>query len=168
MTITLHLGVVDVPYAAPANVPRRASAKSRKGGKAATTTSPAAGAETTGDVATFLEDRYHVMEVFVEDVGLDFIAKAFEQSAGNAVAALIMGAPSSLGLTDEATSEIEAAFKLFLSQQEMDGIVPGVPTGASLRGVNPRLKNPTARGNPPRPSFIASGLYQASFKTWVD
>jgi hypothetical protein len=143
------LGVVDMPYASP-------------------------GGKTTGDVAEILEARYHVMETFYEDMGPDVIQKAIEQSAQNAVEALIVGGSRSgsnsanMSLTLEAEGEIEEAFKLWLSQQEMDYTQPGVPTQAALKGVSHRLKRANAKTNPARPSFIDTGLYQSSMKAWLD
>jgi hypothetical protein len=149
VTLTLHLGVVEMPYASP-------------------------GGKTTGDVAQILEDKYHVMETFYEDMGPDVIQKAIEHSAQNAVETLILGGSRSgsnsanMSLTLEAEGEIEAAFKLWLSQQSMDYTQPGVPTQASLKGVSHRLKRANAKTNSARPSFIDTGLYQSSFKAWIE
>jgi hypothetical protein len=82
---------------------------------------------------------------------------------------MIMGSNSaSINLTAEGEGEIEAAFRQFLEQQEMDGRVDGVPTKASLKGVSHRLKRPNAKDNPTRPSFIDTGLYSASMKAWTE
>src|SRR5580693_1553095 len=98
--VTLHLGVLDVPYA---------------NGKA-----------TTGDVATILEDRYHIMEIFLEEAGRDAITDAFEHSAEEALQDLFSGAsPASVSLTLGATEEIQEAFRVFLDGRGLDGIVPG-------------------------------------------
>lgn len=138
----LYLGVIDVPYAAEAI--------------------------TTGEVAHILEAKYGVMQTFVDTVGQDSIAKALENSAVNAIESMIMGAGSGINLTAEGEGEIEAAFRQFLEQQDMDGRVDGVPTKASLKGVSHRLKRPNAKDNPSRPSFIDTGLYSASMKAWTD
>jgi hypothetical protein len=58
-------------------------------------------------------------------------------------------------------------FQNFIREREMDGVIPGVPTMASWRGVNHNLSHPYARRNPIRPSFIDTGLYLGSFKAWV-
>ncbi len=124
--------------------------------------------KTTGDVAEILEAKYHVMQTFYDMLGEDVVAKALERSVANAVEAMMMGSNSaSINLTAEAEGEIEAAFRLFLSQQEMDGIVGGVPTQAALNGVSHRFKHPYAK-RPARPSFIDTGQYQASMKAWMD
>lgn len=149
----LHLGVLDVPYG---------------DGKA-----------TTGEVAQILEDKYHIMEVFLEETG-DQINKFFEASAKAAVEDLMSGkAPveasyigggsaTNFALTGEATQEIETAFRIFLDQQKLDGVVPGVPTAAALAGVNHRFAHPYAKSNSERVSFVDTGLYEAAFRAWTD
>jgi len=141
--VRLHLGVQDIPY----------------------TNSD----KTTGDVAQILESKYHVMEIYVEEVGTDNIAKAFEESARNALEDLISGAPAAgISLTNDAAGELEAAFRIFIDQKELDYVVPGVPTQASLKGVNHRFKRPYAKSNPVRPSFRDTGLYMASMRAWTE
>jgi hypothetical protein len=149
--VKLHLGVLEVPY---------------DDGKA-----------TTGEVADILEEKYHIMEVFVEELG-DAIGDAFAEAAKNALQDLMSGVPmvqaSYIGgganfvLTADATQEIETAFRMFIDQQELDGVVPGVPTQASLKGINHRLAHPYAKANQPRPSFRDTGLYQSSFRAWTE
>lgn len=175
MPITLHLGVVDIPYviAVPAEL-RRVRTRARRMGKRnwvdqGAATAPASGGQTTYDVATILEAKYHIMETFLEEVGANLLSAAFAHSAEVALESLLMGRPAAeISLTAEATSEIEAAFRDFLSLRMMDGRVPGVPTLAALKGINHRFKHPYAKKNPERPSFIDTGTYQASFRAWVD
>lgn len=139
----LHLGVLDVPYQD--------------------------GDRTTYEVAIIIEHKYHVMETFVDTIGRDTIADAFAHSAKSSVEDLFSGAlAAGVSLTMEATEEIQSAFRVFIDQQEMDGVVPGVPTQAALKGVNHRFKRPYVKGNPERPSFRDTGLYQASMRAWTD
>jgi hypothetical protein len=141
MTATLHLGVVDVPYAV-------------KDGT------------TTGQVARWLEDRYHVMEIFSEIHGQE-IADAMAQSMADAVDGLMMGAPVSGNPLAAAESVIDVAFKKFIDTKEMDHLgIPGVPTKAAKDGVSKRFKSGFGPKN--RPSFQDSGLYETDFKAWVD
>lgn len=157
----LHLGVIDVPYqTGPTLRPSRAA---RRPGS---NVPPNVG-QTTGDVAEILEDHYHVMEFFYEDLGPDVIVKALEQSMENALADIQAGGPPTLNLTQDGEEEIRTAFQIFIDQEEMDNIAPGVPTAASIRGVNHRLAHPYAKGNPSRPSFKDTGLYQQSFRAWT-
>jgi hypothetical protein len=138
---TLNLGVVDVPYSNAKGV-------------------------TTGDVAGFLENRYHVMEIFYE-INQEKIAASLADSVAGALESVLMGGPADSAAAFAAgTSVIEAAFKDFLSLDVMASLgYPGVPTAAALAGVSPRFKN--GKG-PPRPSFISSGLYEASFRAWIE
>lgn len=164
MPIILHLGVNDVQYAPGPAAPRRAVARVRKG-KLRTHTAAAASRQTTGDVAEILEDKYHILESFVEE---------YREQIGDAVAHSLIGALESThsGQTVEnpfatAESEIVEGMKAFLDGQMMDGI-PGVPTKAALAGVNPRLAHPYAKGNPARPSFIATGLMQQNYAAKIE
>jgi hypothetical protein len=143
MTLTLHLGVDDFPYA-------------NSSGK------------TTGDVAGILEAKYHVMESFYEDLGETFFAKEIEESARNAVTSLINGTTANITLTGQAEDNIKKRFDLFLSQQELDYTQPGIPTLASLKGVNHSFAKPNAKGNPSRPSFVDTGTFRTSFRAWLD
>ena len=146
----LHLGVVDVPYA---NRPGRRRKVS--------------GTQTTGDVAGFLENRYHVMEHFFQ-LYQDQIGQDLADAMQGALENLFAGGPASAPPLTGATSKIEDAFKNMLATKELERLgYPGIPTKAALRGVSHRFKRPYQR-RAARPSFIDTGLYQASFKAWVD
>ena len=147
----LHLGVLDVPYN---QVPSKRQRKAR------------AGTVTTGDVAGWLENRYHIMEIYFEQHKED-VAKSLENSIAGALESFLMGAPVTLDALGPATSEIEDGFKQFLAQGEMEKIgFPGVPTAAALAGINHRFKNP--RTGRRRVSFVDTGLFLASFRAWID
>lgn len=150
----LHLGVADIPYAhelAP-DVGKRDKVPG--------------GTQTTGDVATWLEDKYHVMEVFFQEHG-DDVAKSLEGSLAGALEALLLGgAPASLDAFGPATMEIHDLFQHFLDSQEIEHLgIPGVPTKAALMGVNRRRKS---KRGPRRPSFIDTGIFEANFFNWID
>ena len=149
----LHLGVIDVPYAQAPSKRRRRKVR--------------AGTQTTGDVAGWLEDRYHVMEHFW-NLHADDVVQALEGSLQGAIDNLLMGAPMSVSAFGQAETAIEDRFKRMLAERELDVLgFPGIPTGAAQRGVSHRHKRPNVRRGP-RPSFIDTGLYQASFKAWVE
>lgn len=150
----LHLGVVDIPYSG-------APSRHRRKGNVAS------GTQTTGDVAGWLEDKYHVMEHFYEQ-RQDVVVAAVEDSVQGAVESLLMGASFKIDPFGSATSKIEGEFREFLSSREIESVgYPGVPTKAAQRGVNHRLRHPYRRANPRRPSFVDTALYQASFRAWV-
>lgn len=160
---TLHLGVVDVPYAPPQQAPRKAP---KRPGKARARRARQNQNITTGDVAEILEAKYHVMEIFYEEHQAD-VANDLAESMKNAVESLLLGAPPSLDPFGAATSSIENRMKQFLSNREMESLgYPGVPTMAALMGVSHRFKNPYKR-RAARPSFVDTGLYMASMKAWV-
>ena len=134
----LHLGVMDVPYAT-------------------------AGGTTTSDVAVWLENRYHVMETFFRLHGTE-VAADLEKSLSDALDSLLMGAPPGIAPFGAGTSQIEQRFRDFITNKEMDGAT-GVPTLASLEGVSKRFKR---KRGPVRPSFVDTGLYENSFRAWLD
>lgn len=155
----LHLGIIDVPY-----VGRETAAQMRRRVKKGE--HPPAGAKTTGDVAEILEARYHIMEIFYEVHKAEIIG-ALEESVSGAIENLIAGAPINMAATGEGESKIKDLFSKFLSEKEMDRLgYPGVPTEAAKRGVNHRFKK--GKGPKNRPSFIDTGLYETSFRAWVD
>lgn len=143
MTLTLHLGVNEVPYADKAGT-------------------------TTGDVAEILEAKYHPMELFFEIHQRDVVA-ALEDGLVGAFENMLMGAPVSQNPFGEGEAKIEQDFKTFLDMGEMEALgYPGVPTEAALKGVNHRLKHPYAKANSRRPSLVDTGAYQQNFRAWVE
>lgn len=145
----LHLGVIDLPY-----VKKQGSGKKH------------ASHVTTGDVAEFLEDEYHVMETFVNEQE-GSVASLLEKSVQGTIENMLMGGPSNQDPFGEGTSKIEEAFKEFIDTKQMDKLgIPGVPTQASLDGVSHRFKG--KKSGTARPSFQDTGLYEDSFRAWVD
>ncbi len=138
----------------------------------------AGGATTTGEVAQILEDRYHVMMTFYES-RKEKIDGWLAQSVANAIETMVSSGRH-VSLTFDAEQMIEAEFRAFLSANEMgrlsflteaerDYYLTHAPTftGAANAGVSHRLKHPYAKKNKPRPVFIDTGLYQASFRAWT-
>lgn len=139
---TLHLGVVDVPYAS----------KSRK---------------TTGDVAEILEAKYGIMGKFWTTHGQDYIDDLVMGSV-QALEASLNGQPVSVDRRS-VLSRMQYDFRRFISSREVERVgIRGVPTQAALHGVSHRRKHAYSRGNPRRPSFRDTGLYEASFRAWMD
>lgn len=160
-SITLDLGVIDVPYA---NAPRDIPAQK---GKRTKPIKRASGTQTTGDVAEILEAKYGVMRTFA-DVMEGAIATTIQESLADALENLMAGAPASNPFAD-GLGDIEKMFKDFLITSEVEHVgIKGVPTQAALDGVDHRLMHPYAKANPRRPSFIDTGLYLANFKCWIE
>jgi hypothetical protein len=152
----LHLGVIDLPYADPPAARRRR--RRTKGGTPN---------KTTGDIAEILEGRYHIMELFMQLHG-EQVGNDFAESVSGAIESFIMGAPVSINPFGSATSKLEDRFKQMLSTKELDSLgYPGIPTRAAQLGHSKRFRHPYQR-RAPRPSFIDTGQYQASFKAWVE
>ena len=157
--VILNLGVIDIPYA---HVPR---------GYARNRRHPAhpAGTETTGDVAVWLENKYHIMETFYE-AHQNEIGRRLMESLRGTLEGILQGAPIGSGFDPYAAacSAIDDSFKQFLSTQAVETYgIRGVPTEAALGGVNHRKKAGYNKNRARRPSFIDTGLYEASFKSWV-
>ncbi len=148
----LHLGVIDLPYT---KAPGRRASRS----------------VTTGDVATFLENRYHVMEVFYLE-NEQPVADAVAESLQGAVESLLMGGPPTLDPFGGAASKIEDIMKQFVATGQIETVgIAGVPTQASIdrasgRRRSARFKRRRATGA--SVSFVDSGLYNTSMKAWID
>lgn len=156
----LHLGVSDIPY-------RYDQQQVGKSGRVLKKRKIVAKSITTGEVAERLEEHYHLMEKFYQG-NEEWIDSTLAKSLDSSLEAILSGAPVTQDPYGPAASEIEKAFKEAISLQEFDYFIPGVPTQASLKGVNHRLAHPYAKGNPQRPSFRDTGLYQSSIKVWVE
>lgn len=121
---------------------------------------------TTGDVAEFLESKYGLMGAFYR-VNEDIVAGALAKSVEASIESLMMG--RKINPWASATQIIEREFRIFLSSKQAEQVgIPGTPTKAAMRGVSHRRKHPYAKRNPRRPSFIDTGLYQTTFRAWVD
>lgn len=145
MSITLNLGVVDVPYA--------------KG-------------QSTGKVAEILEKNYGVMEFFAYKYQND-IAKAIETDLVDFIEDALSGKSLQANPLAISCSKIETLFKDALAMRFMDGSNFSnrpIPTAASLGGISKRFKDKRnkQRKRGVRPSFVDTGLYRQSFKAWVD
>jgi hypothetical protein len=162
----LHLGVIDVPYVEPPATPKapKNPRRRRRGPHKAHAAKYAN--ITTGDVATILEDKYGIMQAYFAAHEAD-VASAIEGSLQGAVESLLMGGPPKLDAFGSAVSKIEDGFRRFLSEREVERVgIPGTPTAAALRGVSHRFKQ-AYKLRARRPSFIDTGLYEASFKSWI-
>ncbi len=141
MSLTLHLGVVDLPY-------------NKKGGLS------------TGDVAEFLEAKYHVMEVFYQE-NQEKVAAHLEDALQGTLENLLTGAPATQNPFGTAENKIKDDFDVFITDRVMEQLgFPGVPTKAAISRKSARFKKGKAKRE--RPSFVDTGLYLNSFASWVD
>lgn len=151
---TLHLGVVDVGY------------------------TDGDGSTSTGDVAGYLENRYHIMrtfleqeEKFIEDQLIDAVAGAIESIAqGRPVPGLNTALGTKLDTRQlfgaSVNQCIEERFRDFLDSGEMNRYLPPKQQSqAAAAGINHRKKDPNT--GQARQAFIDTGLYQAAFRAWM-
>ncbi|VWB07208.1 hypothetical protein [Burkholderia lata] len=135
--------------------------------------------KTTGEVAGYLENEYHVMRTFLElyeeRIG-EFLADAMAgeiESLAQGKPVAIFGRDVDTQLGDRVISgmsvngRIEEAFRDYLDACEWQG-VSLQRVQAADDGVNHRKKRPYANANPARPAFVDSGLYQAAFRAWTE
>ena len=149
----LHLGVVDLSYSDP----------------------DVKGANTTGEVAEILEDKYHVMRIFFEEHEKK-IGEALAKAMSDQLAQRMAGIDQPLNLGD-ATFRIESMFRDFLDSNEIQNILPKrIQAADEGRTSRKKLgkeakkmvgKRPKRKEGTPRQAFIDSGLYQAAFRSWM-
>ncbi|SDH09483.1 hypothetical protein SAMN05216466_10779 [Paraburkholderia phenazinium] len=152
--VTLCLGVVDVGY------------------------SDGEGTKTTGDVAGYLEDQYHIMRTFLElyedQIG-EFLADAMvgeieSMAQGRPLAVFGKDLNTSLGKVmisgASVNGKIERAFNNYLDLREWKQ-TSGQSVEAANQGVSHRKKQPLKK-RPARAEFVDTGLYAASFRAWTE
>jgi limonene-1,2-epoxide hydrolase len=147
----------------------------------------AKGITTTEGVAKVLEEKYHVMRVFVEAHGKE-IADDIGKALTDDLDALMHGERISAVPLDGAMKIIEKRFGDYLDADEWQQTT-GQAIAAAQNGVNHRKENlmntrfmrvgggkngkgstmvlRTGKQRGPRPAFIDTGLYQSSFRAWV-
>ncbi len=134
----LHLGVVDIPYA--------------KDGTS------------TGDVAEFLEKKFHIMDKFY-NMNEDFIAKEIENSLAGELESIMMGKPEGGDPFASAMNKTEQRFKEYITAEEH-----GIVTKARMGGtetVGSRFKRQYRKARGRKTTFVDTGNYRKSFKAWV-
>jgi hypothetical protein len=150
----LNLGVVDAAY------------------------TDADGGKTTGEVAGYLEDEYHVMRTFLE-IYEDQIGEFLADAMAGEIESLAQGKPVAIFGKDIDTKlgdrlisgmsvngKIEEKFRDYLDAREWQDLSRQKVEAADV-GVNHRKKTPYAKKNKARPAFVDTGLYQASFRAWT-
>ena len=154
----LHLGFESLPYTMKSSRTRAVV------GKGARIAKGYGEGKTSADVAKELEEKYNLVETFwgpVEDQVVELIEEAYIAD----IEAVLMEQkpPKKKAFGDKLTKKIEEAFRRYLDREEH-----GIKTTAAARGVSHLLPQPYSRKNPPRESFIDTGLYRASFRVWLE
>jgi hypothetical protein len=122
--------------------------------------------KTTNQVAQELENKYDVVETFFNMEADKLIVPIIETAYADALELRLSGLPTGAILKHEDAARIETRFRRNLSGRKYDGVIRGVPTLTSLRGVSHLRKKPES--GVPRPSFIDTGMYQRSFTVWME
>jgi hypothetical protein len=164
--LTLHMGFVNTPYTSetimrPATSAKAEAKRKRKRGFSKTMTAQ--------KVANILEGKYNIVETFSEiheEEIHNIMHDGFKEIAKNMIEKRGGSSNASLkNLMKPSTDHIQSMFRQFLDSEEMNGMVPGVPTGAALLGIRHGRGSKTKKGQ--RPSFVDTGIYKASFRAWV-
>jgi len=167
--LKLHLGFEDMPYEAryETESPLAPSVKKRRPKVMSAAQQAYGQGKTTHQVSEELETRYGILEYFFR-ANEDFIVGIIEEAMYEDIET-IMGqkVPPTGGISVEETDKIEARFRRALSNKEFDNRLRGVPTKTAQAGVSHLYKHPYVK-RPPRPSFIDTGLYQKTFRAWVE
>jgi hypothetical protein len=165
---TLHLGVMDIPYAAPPSKIKKPPKRPRKRAlkRPIQQQLPLGHHQTTGSVALVLEKRYHVLGTLFEKHKSEVVKSMTDEVAGQLVNLMNGGPAKPLDLIG-AMSEVADMLKQGIAQRELDGY-PGIPTRAAQRGISHRLLHPYLKSNPERPSFIDTSTYQGSITAWFE
>lgn len=143
--LELHFGVIEQPYSTLAGFKSNVDL-------------------TTGDVAEFLEAKYHPFEIFFE-LHADEIGEYMAEALAGAVKTFLETGVSPINPLAQSESSIKAAFEKFLSEGELETLgFSGIPTQAAIEGRSHRF----AKGRKPqrRVSLIDTGLFQTSSYMW--
>ncbi len=141
----IYLGVIDFPYDYSSN-------------------------NTTGKIATILENKYGILQKFIERYQNDAVIY-LKTALVNFIQDTINHQEASDNSFQTAFSQIEHEMKKFLSSQEVERVgMPNVPTQAALKGISHRFKRnrkiKQKMNGQRRPSFIDTGLMESSYKVW--
>lgn len=122
------------------------------------------GTTTTGDVATFLEDRYHIMRSFLE-LNEEFIEKTIVNEVAGAIESIAQGKRVPKLDLKPATGLIEERFRDFLDSGELNHMLPKTQK-VSDATLKTSARKKSGKTEQPRQAFIDSGLYQSAFRVW--
>jgi hypothetical protein len=163
--ITLHMGFVNTPYTRETKLRPIASAKVEEKRKVQRNFSKTM---TAPKVANILERKYDIVETFskiYEDEINSLLHERYSEIASKFISEGKSTTATLKNLMKPSTKKIESMFRQFIDGEEMNGMVPGVPTEIALGG---KIRKKGGRRFKSRPSFEKSGIYRASFRAWVE
>jgi hypothetical protein len=165
--ITLHMGFINTPYTKETIMRPATSAKAEEKRQRRRSFPKTMTAE---DVANILEGKYGIVETFSaihEDEISNIILEGFAEIAERIFEDRGFTTATLRNLMKPNTKQVENMFRRFLDREEMNDMVPGVPTKAARKGIRHGRGRITKSGTQ-RPSFIDTGIYKASFRAWAD
>lgn len=141
---------------------------------------PEPGGITSYGLGKILEDKYSLFSSYVEMHHKDIENELCEALAGAFETFQKTGHVAKKPF-DAAGQKLSLGLKKFIYEEELAGKVAGVPTKAALEGLSTRTMN----GKTPkkvragqkfkkvktgvrRPSFIDTGIFEASTKVWIE
>lgn len=126
--------------------------------------------KTTGEVATRLEERYHVMQTFF-DLRKGEIAEALAGAMAVRLQDLFRGEATPGSPLHGAEQKIESMFRTFLDANEMQKLAMALTNQpismAAAKGISHRKKQPFSKKNKARPAFVDTGLYRSSMRVTI-
>lgn len=135
---------------------------------------------TSYGLGKILEEKYTLFSSYVEMHQKDIEHELSEALAG-AFETFVATGHVAKNPFDAAGQELTLGLKKFIYQEELAGKVAGVPTQAALEGISTRTmsgKTPTkvrkgqkfkrVKTGVRRPSFIDTGIFEASTKVWIE
>ena len=132
---------------------------------------PEPNGNTTYGVGKILEDKYTLFSSFA-DMHQQDIANDLSDSVAGAIETYLATGRMPKNPFSAANEQITNRLKKFIYTEELAGKVAGVPTQAALEGVTTRKvgrkKFKRTKTGVRRPSFIDSGVFEASTKVWVE
>jgi hypothetical protein len=160
---TLKMGIEDVAYLPLQKVTRPVS-KGRHHKRRPNKKTAKAEVKTTGEVAEILEEYYGIMQAFY-DLHENDIADIIDDSVTASLEAELEG-NAEVDPYAAACPAIQALFRQFIDNKEMDGVIAGVPTKSAILGISHRFGSRVRITG--RPSFQDTGLYEESFRAWFE
>jgi hypothetical protein len=135
---------------------------------------PEPNGNTSYGVGTILEKKYTLFSSYVEMHHKDIEHQLCEAIVGAFETFQATGHVAKKPF-DAAGQELTLGLKQFIYKEELAGKVAGVPTQAALEGVTTRkvgrgkrAKFKRTKTGVRRPSFIDSGIFEASTKVWIE
>lgn len=156
--LALHMGFLNTPYSDAAKSAPMSYAKMHENRRRRHYSKTM----TADKVASILEAKYQVVQDFTqvhENDIKDFLDGAIREVAIDCLKKRVkFRSEKIVELMRPRTSQVDKLFRSYLDNEET-----GTSVKAALQG-----KRTGRKSRAPRPPFVNTGLYRASFRSWVD